>query len=835
MSLKQFSWRSMWRRPGRTILTVLSIVIGVAAVVSVSITTATTRNAYKQMAAMVAGKADLVVEGEGEVSFPSSLLSEIQAVPGVQAAVPVFGALGVLHAHGERIRLQLLGVDVEHDSAVREYTINEGRPLQGGKELLLDETFARRLKVQVGDEVKLTMRAGLKSIKVVGFLQLRGASALQHAGLVLMPIDTAQSWCRAKGKLSSIQIVADPQVDADQVRERISSVLPTGLRVHPPAVRTQGMQEMLFSSEKGLQLTTAGMLLLAAFIILNTFMMNVSERRRQFSILRAVGATGDQVMLAVLREALLLGIVGTLIGIGMGLIAAFLLNRSLSNLLEVPLPAMELSPLPFVLAALFGIGISLIGAFMPARNARRISPLEGMDRVSKEDLSGVPTVYIELGGIVTLASGTLIVLSIRGFVPMDIAIVAGVFLFLGLVFLSPVVLTPLCRAVVWLLRPVSRVESGLALRQVLRHHARSTLTVGVLFVAGAMGVGIACSILDNVRDVKVWYRKAIIGDFYVRAMLPDMATTRSASMPDELGPALRQVAGITMLEGMSWIQAQVGENTVLVAAREMVRPPSFDLVEGDSRRIRQQMIDGQVVIGSVLAQRMAKGVGDVLELETQDTGKAQFPICGVANDYLSGGLTLYIHRDVAVKRLGVEGYTVYVIQAGAAELDQVRQRLQAVCDEYGVLLHSNAEITGVIDRMIIGIDGCLWGLLVLVFVVASFGVVNTLTMNVLEQTREFGVLRIVAMTKRQLRRTILTQALIMGGVGFAPGVLGGIGFAYVINLALPAALGHPVEFGFHPWLALGTLASALVVTVAAAWLPAQRAANLDVGSALHYE
>jgi putative ABC transport system permease protein len=108
-------------------------------------------------------------------------------------------------------------------------------------------------------------------------------------------------------------------------------------------------------------------------------------------------------------------------------------------------------------------------------------------------------------------------------------------------------------------------------------------------------------------------------------------------------------------------------------------------------------------------------------------------------------------------------------------------------------------------------------------------------MNVLEQTREFGVLRIVAMTKRQLRRTILTQALIMGGVGFTPGVLGGVGFAYVINLALPAALGHPVEFGFHPWLVLGTLASALLVTAIAAWIPAQRAANLDVGSALHYE
>ena len=129
--------------------------------------------------------------------------------------------------------------------------------------------------------------------------------------------------------------------------------------------------------------------------------------------------------------------------------------------------------------------------------------------------------------------------------------------------------------------------------------------------------------------------------------------------------------------------------------------------------------------------------------------------------------------------------------------------------------------------MVTGIDGCLWGLVVLVFVVASFGVVNTLTMNVLEQTRELGVLRIVAMTKGQVRRTILIQALIMGVVGFTPGVFGGVGFAWVINLAMPAALGHPVEFGFHPWLVVVTLVSALAVTAIAAWIPARRAANLD--------
>jgi putative ABC transport system permease protein len=108
-------------------------------------------------------------------------------------------------------------------------------------------------------------------------------------------------------------------------------------------------------------------------------------------------------------------------------------------------------------------------------------------------------------------------------------------------------------------------------------------------------------------------------------------------------------------------------------------------------------------------------------------------------------------------------------------------------------------------------------------------------MSVLEQTRELGLLRIVAMTRSQVRRTILVQALIIGVVGFVPGILAGIAVAYVMNLAMTPLLGHPIAFGSHPWFDLATLAGALAITLAAAWIPARRAANLNVLTALHYE
>ena len=137
--------------------------------------------------------------------------------------------------------------------------------------------------------------------------------------------------------------------------------------------------------------------------------------------------------------------------------------------------------------------------------------------------------------------------------------------------------------------------------------------------------------------------------------------------------------------------------------------------------------------------------------------------------------------------------------------------------------------------MILGIDGCLWGLVALGFIVAAFGLVNTLSMNVLEQTREIGLLRLVAMTKRQVRRTILVQAMLLGFLGVATGVIAGLGVAYLMNLTMWEAIGHEIALGFHPWLLAITLFGASVLTGLAGWLPARKAANINMIEALHYE
>ena len=850
MSLRRYTVRAMQMRPGRTILTVLSIVIGVSAVVAVGLLTSTTRGAYQQMFATVTGKATLEIDAAGGAGFDEKVLEKVDAVQGVTVAAPLIKRPSKLFIGDERqVRLQIMGIDPGRDSGVREYEVVDGQELGEGDELLMDEEFAKYMNLKVGDEVGLLTKRLRKPFTVVGLVKPRGGESLRQASLAFMPLKRAQYYFNPRGRtglIDAIQIVTAEKADLDSVERQVAAVLPKECSVHRPAGSTQLMRETLFSSEQGLKITSYFTLLLSLFIILNTLFMNVGERRRQLAIMRAIGATRGQLMKAMIIESAFLGVVGTIIGYGVGFGAAWVSTRTLIDVLDVKLPAVSevLNIWPFLWGALFGIGLAVIGALLPAMRAGRVSPLEGMSRVVPRD-SQSWSWPLFLGGLVLSAiGGSLIVGGIQGWLPSDYPVYGAIPLLVGIVALETVMLWPQATFLAWLLRPLVKVEASLALKQILRHNTRSALTVGVLFCAGAAGIGIANSILDNVRDVHEWHRQAIVGDFFVRAMMPDMASGTAADLPDGLGEELKKIPNIDSLDTVSFTETKVpskdgdpaGDLTAIAVARGFSDPgpPPFDLIEGDADQLREQLQDGQVVLGSVLATKLNLHAGDELPLETLH-GVQKLRVAAVANEYMVGGMAVHMHGDVAVKHLGVEGVDAYVVRAEPGTIATLKPKLETLVKKYDVLLQSYAEISNNISRMIRGIEGGLWVLVFLGFVVAAFGVVNTLTMNVLEQTRELGLLRIVAMTKTQVRRTILTQALIIGGVGLPPGILTGVGMAYIMNYAMGPSFGHDIAFHLNWVLLVGTCVVAFVIVLIAAIIPARRAAQIDVVEALHYE
>jgi putative ABC transport system permease protein len=856
LSLRRYTFRAMQQRPGRTILTMLSIVIGVTAAVAVGLGTATTRNAYKQMFAMVTGRATLEIDGKGGAAFEDTVLQQIDELPEIAAASPLLDRTAAMTVgEDRRLRVQILGIDPERDKRVRDYTIGAGRQVASGDELVLEKGFAEYLGLKVGGTVKITANnVRSKPFTIVGLFSSQSGAVMSQLSMAFMPLDTAQAYFNnrrmgvPKTAIDKVQIVTKNNAKVEDAQAKIAALLPENVQVHRPAASTQLMQETMLSTEQGLTLTTLFTLLMAAFIILNTFLMNVSERRRHLSIMRAIGAKKSEISFMLLYEAIFLGIAGTVIGMGCGVLLAFIGTNLVATAFDVQLPRLVevMTIWPFVMGGTFGMGMALLGAIIPAIVAWFVSPLEGMNRVVPQMNWNFTRILLLVGGLLTIGSLALIYGSIQGAIPIKGATYCGVTLLIGLVMLDTVVLGPQAALVSKPLKLFGAVEARMALTQVLRNYMRSALTVAVLFIAGSAGVGMASSIIDCIHDVHDWFDQSIAGDFFVRAMMPDMATGTSADLPEGLGEELSKLeeTKLLKLDAASFVEGKVPKGAdpsdalnVIVIAREYddPDPPAFDLVSGDRTQLRDQLRAGQVVIGSVLSQKMNLKKGDRLPLETKE-GVKEIPICGVANEYMVGGLAVHMAREHAIQWLGVQGVDGYIIKAAEARaLPEIRTQLEAVAKKYDVILLSRVDIKEKVNQFVQGTQWSLWLLLMMGFVVGAFGVVNTLTMNVLEQTRELGLLRIVAMTKRQVRRTILMQAMIIGGVGLPPGILLGVAVAYVINLAMMPSFGHPVAFNLHPDLLVGTLVGALVIVLLAAIIPARRATRINVVEALHYE
>ncbi|TMQ33052.1 MAG: FtsX-like permease family protein [Planctomycetota bacterium] len=308
-TLWKYSAREVRRRPGRSILTLLGIVFGVAAIVAITITTSTTHTAFRSMFEAVAGRAALEVVPSGQGGFDAHVLAAVRAVDGVQAAVPVVQTPAVLLGARGGAGVLVLGIDPRADQQVRTYELREGRLLDDTDGLLLEAGFAQAQGVSLGQRVRLMTPAAESGgilaapLPVVGLLELDGAATFNGGAVAFMPLATAQRSFGFHERINSIQIVLAEGADAATVQALLQPNLPAGLSVQAPASRGGLAQDSLLSTELGLGSLSVVSLVAGAFVILNAFLMNLGERRRQFAILRALGATRRQVTRLLLREA----------------------------------------------------------------------------------------------------------------------------------------------------------------------------------------------------------------------------------------------------------------------------------------------------------------------------------------------------------------------------------------------------------------------------------------------------------------------------------------------------------------------------------------------------
>ena len=822
--------RRQWRkRPGRALATVASVAMAVAAMVAVWVAADASRAGYRRLAETVEGVPSIDISARGGGRFEAASLPRLADIPGVRAVVPLFFRPTLLRVGEKRVREVAVGVDAAALVEAGLLTLTSGRPCEAADEVVLDAALAEGLAKRIGDEVIMFARRSIRRMTVVGIANSQSLKWFAEGGGVVVDIQPLEEMSNAFGLVDRVRVVIAPGGSRPAVLAAVAKRLPATLAAEVPAGRAGMAEDVLHSANLGLDFVTGLTVAMAWFIVGNAMLMNVTERRRSFALLRVLGATGRQVERFVMAEAALLGAAGSVVGAAAGLAAAVPISAGISRTLQAPAASLVVHPLVIPAAVALGTLVAVAAAWWPAREAADVEPLAGLADAPPPP-RGVSGRFLAMAVVMWAVAAVVMTLVVWEWLPPRAAVPAGILMMLAFVATTPIVLPTLCAACARLIPERWRIERTLAVEQIIRQPIRTALTTGVLVVAVSNAIGLGHAIRDNVDDVRGWY---------TRLMRADWMLTHAGMVSGGLamaGPKIRMaeeevraLPGVKRVEGIGVAAGRVAGGACVVVARDIPAdtPLPTDPVGTTEADLRVALDRGEAAAGTLLARRSGIKPGDEVEVEVYGR-TARVKIAALVVDYTSGGASLLLRRDVAARLFGMEAADIVLVTAEPGAMASLRDPLQRIAESHGMLLRSFENVQAFINGIVGGVVNSLWMILGLGFVVGSLGVANTVTMNVLEKTRTLGLLRAVGMTSGQVTRLVVLESVLLGVSGGLIGAVGGMCTALLIQLASQPLLGHPIRASLRPTVVAVNLVAAVAVTVLAAWIPARRAVRLDL-------
>ncbi len=840
MKLGQLLLRQWRNRPGRALATAASVAVAVAAVVATWISADASRAGYGRLAEALDGVPVVDVSARGGGRFELDVMPAVAAVPGVRAAVPlIYRPARLLLEDGTRITQLAVGVDAGTLVKLGLLELEAGEPCRDEDELLLDAALARSLGLGVGDELLVPARRRLipRRMRVSGLVKPGSAGWFAEGAEVVFDVQVLGEMSLATALVDRVRVVATADASRARLRDAITERLPPELMAEIPAGRASMAEDVLHAANLGLDFVTGLTVAMAFFIVGNAMLMNVTERRRGFSLLRLLGATAKQVRRFVTTEAAILGAVGGLAGAAAGLAAAGPISAGIARALQAPALGFAVEPWILPAAVLLGFLVAVAAAWWPAREATSVDLLEGLAAAPAPPPQGVPLKFILLVLGFTAVAIVNQALVILGIFPPRMTVPGGITLLLAFVATTPILLPPIVRFLGLLIPRSLRIEGTLAIEQILRQPVRTALTTGVLIVAVSNGIGLGHAIRDNVDDVLGWYGRMMRADWVLShaGMLEGVAEAQSLDS-QEVEEQVRALAGVASVEGLGVTTGRVAGGACVIVARDVPADQPLPLlpVDATDAELRAALDRGEAVAGTVLARRTGIKAGDEVPVEVFGR-TVQVKIAALVVDYTSGGASLHVRRETGRTLFGMRSADILLVTAAPGQSKTLEQPLERIVADHAMVLRSFGEVQQFVDRIVGGVVNSLWAILGLGFVVGSLGVANTVTMNVLEKKRTLGLLRAVGMTRSQVTRMVVLESVLLGAAGGLIGLAAGLVTALFIQLASQPLLGHPITVTLRPGVVITNLFAAVAVTALAAWLPARRAVRLDLLEAISAE
>lgn len=850
--------RYISRRFFQSVLVVVGVALGVAMIIAIDVANGSARRAFELSTDSVTGTVTHQIVG-GPTGLPSALYREIRLDLGIRESAPVVEQF-VRVVEIDNRPLRLLGVDIFAEAPFRSYltevqvdndntdddafnALNTFIATPGS--VLISETLAQARGLEQFDT--LTLRAGTSAVDVtiVGFLEAAdGVSEQAIEDLILADIATAQEVVGNPGRLTRIDLLLTGD-DAESQISAIEAVLPEGIRIGAIGESDDTLAQMTEAFEINLQALSLLALVVGIFLIYNTVTFSVVQRRPVIGILRALGTTKRQIFTMILGEALLLGVIGTVMGLGLGIIfgrgAVGVVSQTISDLyFTVNVQRISVETFTLVKGAVIGIVASLGTAIIPAISATRTPPAGTMQRSTEEQSAQQLVPLITLLAIVMNITGVLLLQ-----IPTDSLIVSFAALFcivIGSAFFTPLVLIGAMQISTPLTNRLFGVLGRMAPRAVVRSLSRTSVAVAALTIAVSVIVGVSVMIASFRNTVSDWLEVTLSSDIYIRPPLLT-ANISNIDVDPDVTDIIADVPGVDRVTVARGVSVETPDYPDMLPANlqaiqlDDAQQRNFVWNNAPDGDYRAALRDGAIMVSESFAfRRDIDPQNNTLTLLTDD-GEETFEVVAVFYDYSTDQGWVYMAENVYREFYDdpfISSVGVYL--EPDADLQTAVDDLRVALADYDLEITPNSELRTSVFEVFDNAFAITVSLRLLATLVAFIGILSALLALQLENSRQYGVMRATGMTPRQLWNFTLLQTGLMGVVAGALAIPIGLALALVLLFVINVrSFGWTMTFYFLP----GEFAQAFVVAVVAAILaglyPAYRLTRLVTARALRSE
>jgi len=817
--------------------------MGVAIVVSIDIANHSSGKAFNLSMNAVAGKSTHQIIGTSE-GIPDSIYYDLRVRYGLKNIAPVIESYVSIPDSGKKI-FKLLGVDLFAERPFRDYLSNTGTSidgelkdfLTGPNSVVLSNGSLAELKMKVGDSLKVFIGGKERTLYISGKIteDERNTSSLEN--LFICDIATAQELTGKINRIDYIDVIAG---NADE-EKRLRSILPDGYDLQKSGSRSQTAEQMLEAFNINLQSLSLLALIVGLFLIYNTMTFSVVRRKVLIGTLRSIGVTSNEITTMVIREALIIGIIGT----AAGFLAAYFISKYLLIFISqtindlyyvVSVREIYISPMIIAKGIALGIFATLLSAIKPAREASSVHPRSAMIRSEQESslLKKVPAMSIT--GLATIIAGILILLiptkniwlSYFGILPIII----------GFALLTPVIIILVEKILSPLFKYLFGITGKIASRSIVQNISRTYVAIAALSLAVAATVGVGTMISSFRSTVIDWLESRLNADIFISA--PSLVSRRNdAVLSEDLLEKVRALDEVADINFYREIEINQDEKTYhLISSGISQRNHSgFQFKEGEPADAWKRFEEGELLISEPFAYRHDLEVGSMLALKT-DNGMREFRVAGVYYDYASdqGLVTMYhTHFKKHWNVKGVSGISAYVKEG--FDLNTLKEKIQMldtdgqqiVVRSFKFLRDTSIEI---FDRTFLVAKV----LQLLSVIVAFIGILSSLMSLQLERKRELGILRANGLLPSQLFGMVGIQTVMMGlTAGLLALPLGNVLAAILVYIINKRSFGWTMQFDLIPSIMIEAILLSLFAAILAGLYPAYKMSITSPANALREE